>query len=85
MKKGLVVYVTAGKEALMADSSIQEFPLLKREDAATVCFATSEDEVAYGWWHMISRGMHQVFLMTAAYDAVSGQLEPHGTPLRLYG
>lgn len=85
MKKGVILYVTEGRE----DVPMQGHPDLLRTSlslgAHTVCVATSEDEIAYGWWHLLTKGMHQVFCMTAAFDPVQGTFEPRGVPYRLCG
>jgi hypothetical protein len=85
MKKGMVVYITAGKEEAPTPESCEQLQIPQLQDVSALCVATSEDEVAYGWWQMITRGMHQVLFMTAAYDPVVERFEPHGSPVRLWG
>jgi hypothetical protein len=85
MKTGMVLYVTKGKE----DVSLEESWKLGRTSSSlgvsAVCVATSEDEIAYGWWRLITRGMHQVNCVAAAYDPGRDAFEPHGVPMRLWG
>jgi len=86
MKKGLIFYVTEGKDSVPTEqnwSHLTEAFDLPRASAA--CVATSEDEIAYGWWRMLTRGMHQVFCIKAIYDETRDELKPFGTPLRLCG
>ncbi len=50
-----------------------------------ILLATSEDDVAYAWWRMVSKGMHQVCLMKAMFDARGDRMELRGAELRLCG
>ena len=85
MKKGLILYVTKGKEEIHK----QEWPDFREQlnslGASAICVATSEDEIAYSWWHMITRGMQYISCMKATYNGACGKLEPYGTVLRLSG
>jgi hypothetical protein len=85
MKKGLIVYVTEGKEEMAMQDWTDYKEALPSMGASAVCVATSEDEIVYSWWRLLTRGMHQVSCITASFDALHCRLEPHGTPLRLYG
>lgn len=85
MKKGMIVYVTEGKEEFRPENSPILGEASKTLGVSEVCVATSEDELAYGWWRLITRGMHQISCIAAAYDAGRDALEPHGAPLRLWG
>jgi len=85
MKTGMVLYVTEGKE---------DVPLPREEDmigfsqslgVASVCVAITEEDVAYGWWRLIAKGVHEVLFMPVAYDVSLGSLESRGTALRLWG
>jgi hypothetical protein len=85
MKKGMILYVTEGKD----DVPLHDFHDLARAcvtpGISAVYVATSEDEIAYGWWHLITRGMHQVSCTAATYDAASRRFDLIGEPLRLCG
>jgi hypothetical protein len=85
MKKGLILYVTAGKE----DVPLHDFTKLCRAalmpGISAAYVATSEDEAIYGWWHLITRGMHQVWCTAAHYNAHLGEFELRGNPYRLCG
>jgi hypothetical protein len=85
MKKGLILYVTEGKEEV----SLHDFCDLTRATLtpgiSAVYVATSEDELMYGWFHLITRGMHQVSCSLAVYDAASQRFCTVGEPLRLCG
>ncbi len=85
MKKGMIVYVTEGKEDIPPQESMDLGGASQALGVSEVCVATSEDELAYGWWRLITRGMHQVSCIAAAYDSVRDVLEPHGRPMRLWG
>lgn len=85
MKKGMVLYVTEGKE---------DVPLQREEDLSevtqslgvtTVFVATTQEDVVDGWWKLIAKGMHQVVLMNVTYDSGSGNFQFLGTPFRLWG
>jgi hypothetical protein len=85
MKKGLILYVTEGKEEIYK----QEWPEFREQPnslgTSTICVATSEDEIAYSWWRLLTRGIQHISCMKAAYNATRGKLEPYGTVLRLCG
>lgn len=72
MRKGMISYVTEGKD----DVPQQDFhDLVKASVPPTISavhVATSEDELMYGWWHLIARGMHHVSCAAAVYDPRAG-------------
>ncbi len=86
MKKGIILYVTAGKEAARErwDRIDLEEPQ-SRLAVNRVLVATSEEEIAYGWWRLITEGMQQIACMKAVFDATADRIEPFGAPLRLCG
>jgi hypothetical protein len=85
MKKGLILYVAAGKEEV----PLNDFTALCRAalmpGISVAYVATSEDEAMYGWWHLIARGMHQVWCTVADYNAELCTFEWLGNPYRLCG
>jgi Zn ribbon nucleic-acid-binding protein len=83
MKKGFILYVTEGKNALQDTMDLDE--TRNRLGADRVCLATSESDIAYGWWKMMTQGVHTVFCVRAAYSEAQDAFEIQGTPLRLYG
>jgi hypothetical protein len=86
MKKGIILYVTEGKEE--AKERWDRLDLAgpqERLKANSVMLATSEEEVAYGWWRMVTQGMQQIACMKAVFDAHADRIEPFGAPLRLCG
>ncbi|MCU0573737.1 MAG: hypothetical protein MUC41_12180 [Syntrophobacteraceae bacterium] len=85
MKKGMIVYVTEGKEEVPSQESLDLGGASRVLGVSEVCVATSEDELAYGWWHLITRGMHQVSCVAAVYDSTRNAFKPHGAPMRLWG
>lgn len=86
MKTGVILYVIDGREALEMDGEgatvSESFKLLR---AAAVRVAMSEDEITYNWWQLLTKGMHQVLCMKAAYEASNKTIKPFGTALRLCG
>ena len=83
MKKGMILYVTEGREALNDEIDLHEQGRELGVDA--VYLATSESEIAYGWWQLLTRGMQEISCMTAAFNAPENTVEPLGVPLRLCG
>ncbi len=86
MKKGIIFYVTEGKEE--ARERLDRLDLKEpraRLDVNEVILATSEEEIAYGWYQMVTRGMQQIACMKAVFDAHTDRIEPFGAPLRLCG
>ncbi|MCK8600464.1 hypothetical protein [Desulfoferrobacter suflitae] len=83
MKKGIILYVAEGREELdeWMDLSAEK----KRLEADDVCLATSESELAYGWWYMLTRGMQQISCLRASYDLVASSIRAEGRPFRLCG
>jgi len=86
MKKGVILYVTEGKE----DVPMQPYwPGLKESTRSlnvdAVHLAVSEEEIVYRWWQLLTKGIQQVSCMKASYNAGMGRLEPYGFPMRLYG
>ncbi len=83
MKRGMILYVTEGRER------IGDWPELDKErkllGADAVCLASSESEIAYGWWRLLVSGMQEVSCVRAVYDESRHLLEPWGMPLRLCG
>jgi hypothetical protein len=86
MKKGMILYVTEGKEEVRRQSDGPELEAtLSWLGVDAIRLATSEEEIAHGWWQLITRGMQQVSCMKAAYNVTLRRLEPFGEPLRLCG
>ena len=86
MKKGMILYVTEGKEEVRMKSHGPDMKaMIDWLGVDAVRLATSEEEIAYGWWQLITRGMQQVSCMKAAYNAGLHRLIPFGEPLRLCG
>jgi hypothetical protein len=85
MKTGMILYVTKGKEDVPIPDPMELSRTSRSMGVSAVCIATSEEEVAYGWWFLITRGMHHVSCVAAAYDGERSLFEPHGMPMRLSG
>ena len=85
MKKGMILYVTQGKNELDGNRC-PDLSGLKRElGVQSVCLTTSEDEMSYACWRMLVSGMHQVFCMHAEYHVDERRLELGGAPIRIAG
>jgi hypothetical protein len=85
MKKGMILYVTEGKDEVPPHDCFDLTGASVAPGISAVFVATSEDELMYGWWHLITRGMHQVSCTAVVYDAALGKFEIVGQPLRLCG
>jgi hypothetical protein len=85
MKKGMILYVTQGKNELN-DAPCPDMSGLRRElGVQSVCLTTSEDEMSYACWRMLAAGMHQVSCMHARHHAGEHRLELGKDPFRLAG
>ena len=83
MKKGIILYVAEGREELneWVDLAVEK----KRLNVDDLCLATSESELTYGWWRLITRGMQQICCVRASYDAGTSMIKADGEPFRLCG
>ena len=85
MKKGMIFYVTQGKNEL-DDAPCPDMSDLRRElGVQSVCLTTSEDEMSYSCWRMLAAGMHQVSCMHARYHAEGRRLELGERSFRIAG
>jgi hypothetical protein len=85
MKKGVILYVTGEKEGVFSGQGPDLEQVQRRLGADRLQVATSEDDIADGWWRMVAQGMHEVSCMRAWYDRSEGKLVPDGPSLRLCG
>ncbi len=86
MKKGMILYVTEGKEEVRGQSDRSDLKaMVNWLGVDAIRLATTEEEIAYGWWQLLTRGMQQVSCMKAAYNVGLRKLIPFGEPLRLCG
>lgn len=85
MKKGMILYITQGKNELNDAPDPDLFALKRELDVQSVCLTTSEDEMSYSCWRMLAAGMHQVSCMHARYHAEGRRLELGKHPFRLAG
>ena len=85
MKKGIILYVTEGKEEVPLQGAADLIETSRSLGVTAVSVATSEEDVVHGWWHLVTRGVHQVLFMTVAYDAALQKFESRGAPVRLCG
>jgi len=83
MKRGLIIYVTEGGQCSDDSSGLQRLRCRYRADALRV--ASSEFDVTYGWWELVTRGMQEVVCVRAKMDEASEGLQVLGPPLRLCG
>jgi hypothetical protein len=85
MRKGMILYVTQGKEDVPVQGGTELVELSRSLGVDALCVAITQEDVDYGWWNLVTKGVHQVLLMTVAYDAVLKCFEFSRTPLRLWG
>jgi hypothetical protein len=88
MKKGLIVFITAGREQLddFAEPSFAAAPSLPELQAEEIRLACSGPEIAYQWWQLLARGMRLVHCVGGTWDPARGiRLQPEIPPLRLCG
>jgi hypothetical protein len=85
MKKGMIVYVTQGKEDVPLQSAAELIQTARSLGVTAVCVAITGEDAVHGWWSLLTRGMQQVLFMTAAYNAVLDRFESRGIPMRLCG
>jgi hypothetical protein len=84
MRKGTILFVTEGRDELH-DHSDDLKKAREQLGVQAVSVATSEDEVAYAWWRMLAKGMHQIFLLKAEYRGRGNPMDFKGEALRLCG
>jgi hypothetical protein len=85
MKKGMILYVTQGKEDVPLQAAAELIEIARRLGVTSVCVALTEEDAVHGWWSLITRGMQQVLFMTVVYNAVLDMFESRGAPVRLCG
>ena len=85
MKKGMILYITKGKEDVPLQSAAELIQAARSLGVTAVCVTVTEEDAVHGWWSLLTRGMQQVLFMTAAYNAVLDRFESQGTPVRLCG
>ena len=85
MKKGMILYVTEGKEEVPLQGAADLIEASRSLGVTAVSVATSEEDVVHGWWHLVTRGAHQVLLMMVTYDSALQKFESRGAPVRLCG
>ena len=85
MKKGMILYVTKGKDEVPLQGGVDLVETSRSLGVAVVSVATTEEDVVYGWWFLVTKGVRQVFFMVVAYDAALKRFEPRGDPARLWG
>jgi hypothetical protein len=85
MKRGVILYVTLGKDEVPLPAQRDLTEVAGSLGVAAVSVAVSEEDIAYAWWRLITEGVHQIVLMTAAYDASMKSFASHGEPVRLWG
>ncbi len=83
MKRGMILYVTEGREKLPAWPDLESHRLSLGMDE--VCVATSESDINDQWWRLLTRGVQHIACVRADYDPVREAYEICGAPLRLYG
>jgi hypothetical protein len=85
MKKGMILYVTKGKEDVPLRTADEMIETARSLGVTDVCVAITEDDAVHGWYTLITRGMRQVFFVNVAYNAVHEKFECQGAPALLWG
>lgn len=85
MKRGLILYITHVTEDVPLQGTADLIDVSRSLDVAAVSVATSQEDVASGWWHLINSGVDQVLFMTVAYDAKLDRFESRSIPVRFCG
>jgi hypothetical protein len=85
MKKGVILYVTGVKEGVFSGCGPDLGRVRRCLGVHKIQVATSEDDIADGWWRMVAQGMHQVSCMRARFDPSTRRLDLDGFSLRLSG
>ena len=83
MKKGMILYVTEGKEDVPLQAAAELIETARALGVSAVSVAISEEDAAQGWWSLVTRGMQQVLFMTVAYNAALNRFESRGGAVRL--
>ena len=76
MRKGMILYVTHGKDDVPQQGATELTELIdlcRSLDVAAVCVATTEEDVHYGWWQLITKGVHQVLTYGGSLRRHSGE------------
>ena len=85
MKKGMILYVTQGREDVPLQAAAELVETARSLGVTAVSVASSEEDAVYGWWSLVTRGMQQVLFVNVAYNAALDRFESRGTPVRLVG
>ncbi|MFZ2446918.1 MAG: hypothetical protein WAW37_11225 [Syntrophobacteraceae bacterium] len=85
MKKGMILYVTQGKEDVPLQAAAELIETARSLGVTAVSVAITEEDAVHGWWGLLARGMRQVLFMAVAYNAALDKFESRGTPVRLCG
>jgi hypothetical protein len=85
MKKGMILYVTKGRQYMEELERIDFAGLRRTLDVQTLRLTSTEDEVAEACWRMVATGIQQVSCIGASVLPDQSKLELHGHPIRLVG
>lgn len=85
MKKGMILYVTKGRQHLEELEQIDFSGLRRKLGVQALRLTSSEDEVAEACWRMVTRGIQQVSCIGASVLPDQSKLELRGYPIRLVG
>lgn len=66
-------------------SKLRETKVGMLAEVAVVSVANSEEDAAYGWMSLITRGMQQVLFMAVEYDAALDRFDSLTAPVMLCG
>ena len=52
MKKGMILYVTQGKEDVPLQAAAELIEIARRLGVTAVCVALTEEDAVHGWWSL---------------------------------
>ncbi|HOV86737.1 MAG TPA: hypothetical protein PLM79_10270 [Syntrophobacteraceae bacterium] len=85
MRKGMILYVTEGKEDVPLQTGEEILETARSLGVTAVCVASSEEDAVHGWYGLVTKGVQQVLFMTVSYNAQVDRFESRGNPVRLCG
>ena len=85
MKKGMILYVTQGKEDVPLQAAAELVETARSLGVTAVCVVVTEEDAVHGWWSLTTKGMQQILFMTVAYNAALDRFEAQRAPALLCG
>lgn len=82
MKRGVIFYVTEGRDGLAEKDFDQPLQALGYD---AMCYATNEFEISYWWYILLTKGVQEIVCRRASYQREQDAFIPESTTLRLCG